>query len=40
MENRTCLECDNIVRGRVDKKFCSDYCRNADNTMINKGSKI
>ncbi|MCH2216779.1 MAG: hypothetical protein MK076_01675 [Flavobacteriales bacterium] len=39
MENRTCLECDNIVRGRVDKKFCSDYCRNAYNNRINKGSK-
>lgn len=25
--------------GRVDKKFCSDYCRNSYNNKINKDSK-
>ena len=25
--------------GRSDKKFCSDYCRNAHNNKINKDSK-
>ena len=27
------------VKGRVDKKFCSDYCRNAYNNNVNKDSK-
>ena len=26
-----CLECAADIVGRVDKKFCSDYCRNAYN---------
>ncbi|MFT6960228.1 MAG: hypothetical protein ACJA17_001330, partial [Polaribacter sp.] len=25
METRECLECKESVKGRVDKKFCSDY---------------
>ena len=28
---RECLECGKTVRGRMDKKFCDDYCRNAYN---------
>jgi predicted nucleic acid-binding Zn ribbon protein len=39
MENRKCLECGARVIGRIDKKFCSDYCRNAYNNKINKDSK-
>ncbi len=39
METRECLECKEAVKGRVDKKFCSDYCRNAYNNQVNKGSK-
>jgi hypothetical protein len=39
MENKKCLECQEPVKGRVDKKFCSDYCRNAHNNKINKDSK-
>ena len=39
MENKVCLECDTIVRGRADKKFCSDYCRNTYNNKVNKDSK-
>lgn len=37
MENteRTCLECGKPLRGRVDKKFCDDYCRNAYNNKQN-----
>lgn len=30
-EERKCLECGRPVFGRVDKKFCSDGCRNAYN---------
>lgn len=31
MEQRKCLECDYEITGRVDKKFCSDQCRNTYN---------
>jgi hypothetical protein len=33
METRVCLACGNILRGRVDKKFCNDYCRNNYNNV-------
>ena len=36
---RLCLECGEEIRGRVDKKYCSDHCRNAYNNKINKDSK-
>ena len=36
---RKCLECGTEIVGRVDKKFCSDYCRNAYNNKLNKDSK-
>ena len=37
--NRLCLECNTPIKGRVDKKFCSDYCRNSYNNKLNKDSK-
>lgn len=39
MESKVCLECGVPVKGRADKKFCSDYCRNAHNNKLNKDSK-
>jgi len=39
MEKQKCLECDEPFVGRIDKKFCSDYCRNAYNNKVNKDSK-
>lgn len=39
METKQCLECGDAVKGRVDKKFCSDYCRNSYNNKVNKDSK-
>ena len=39
MENKICLECNEKVIGRIDKKFCSDYCRNSYNNKVNKDSK-
>ena len=33
------MECGTAIRGRIDKKFCSDYCRNAYNNKLNKDSK-
>jgi predicted nucleic acid-binding Zn ribbon protein len=35
---KSCLECDEKIIGREDKKFCSDGCRNAYNNKINKDS--
>jgi len=32
---RTCLFCNKVLRGRIDKKFCDDYCRNAHNNRQN-----
>jgi len=32
---RTCLNCGKPLRGRVDKKFCDDYCRNNFNNRQN-----
>ncbi len=39
MEEKQCLECGEKIIGRADKKFCSDYCRNAYNNSLNKDSK-
>ncbi|MDX1830063.1 MAG: hypothetical protein R3342_11010 [Lutibacter sp.] len=36
---KNCLECGESFQGRIDKKFCSDYCRNTYNNKINKESK-
>ncbi len=33
--NRTCLYCQKPVKGRIDKKFCDDACRNAYNNAHN-----
>ncbi|MCE2613868.1 DUF2116 family Zn-ribbon domain-containing protein [Flavobacteriaceae bacterium D16] len=38
-KERKCLECEEPIRGRADKKFCSDYCRNAYHNKRNKDSK-
>ena len=34
--SKQCLECDEPLFGRVDKKFCNDQCRNAYNNRVNK----
>ncbi|MFT4575725.1 MAG: hypothetical protein ACI9SI_000636 [Polaribacter sp.] len=39
MSDRQCLECNDKVIGRIDKKFCSDYCRNSYNNNVDKESK-
>ncbi len=33
--NRKCLDCGEPIFGRVDKKFCSDLCRNNYNNRQN-----
>ena len=38
-ETKTCLACGKPLKGRVDKKFCDDYCRNNyNNQQKAKGS--
>ncbi len=31
---RNCLSCDKPLKGRSDKKFCDDYCRNNFNNHL------
>ncbi|MBK7480842.1 MAG: DUF2116 family Zn-ribbon domain-containing protein [Bacteroidales bacterium] len=33
---RKCLDCGCTIRGRTDKKFCSDQCRNNYNNKLNR----
>jgi hypothetical protein len=35
---KKCLDCGDIIKGRTDKKFCSDQCRNNYNNRINRDS--
>ena len=32
---KACLECGQNIRGRSDKRFCDDSCRNAYNNKLN-----
>ena len=34
----TCMECGKKVKGRADKKFCDDFCRNSYNNKLNSDS--
>ncbi len=36
MEPRFCKECQDVLRGRKDQKFCSDHCRNTFNNRLNE----
>src|SRR5262245_44340715 len=36
-EIKNCMLCGKILKGRVDKKYCDDYCRNSYNNQL-KGS--
>ena len=31
---RLCLDCNKPVKGRTDKKFCNDFCRNNYNNLL------
>ena len=32
--SKVCMACNKSVKGRSDKKFCDDYCRNAFNNKL------
>lgn len=34
METKQCLSCNKTIKGRSDKKFCDDYCRNNYNNSL------
>jgi len=38
MEKRKCLECNQRLAGRADKKFCNSECRSAYNNRLNGAS--
>jgi len=37
-DKKECLECKEPFKGRSDKKFCGDYCRNIYNNRKNSDS--
>jgi hypothetical protein len=37
-ESKLCAACNKPVKGRTDKKFCDDYCRNAYNNQLKADS--
>ena len=36
---KQCPECGDAIVGRIDKKFCSDGCRNTFNNRLNKDKR-
>ncbi len=34
MEVHKCLECGNRIKGRTDKRFCNDQCRNSYHNRL------
>ena len=36
--DKKCSECGEKIIGRIDKKFCSDLCRNSFNNRLNSDS--
>ena len=42
-DSRVCLTCGTMLAGRIDKKFCNDYCRSMYNNKefnTNRGATI
>ncbi|MBI3233306.1 MAG: DUF2116 family Zn-ribbon domain-containing protein [Bacteroidetes bacterium] len=37
---RLCLDCGETIKGRSDKKFCSDQCRNNFNNKQNSENNV
>ncbi len=35
---KLCLTCNKPLKGRTDKKFCDDYCRNNFNNQLKAGT--
>ncbi len=39
-DQKYCLYCGKPVKGRIDKKFCDDWCRNAHNNKRYSQSSV
>lgn len=39
MKDRACIQCKKVIKGRVDKKFCSLACKNAFNYQLRRDTK-
>lgn len=37
-ETRYCNYCDHVIKGRSDKKFCNDFCRNSYHFEHNRNA--
>lgn len=37
-EMKLCLTCEKPIKGRTDKKYCDDYCRNNFNNQLKAGT--
>jgi hypothetical protein len=37
-ETKNCLACNKPLKGRADKRFCDDYCRNSYNNQLKSAS--
>jgi predicted nucleic acid-binding Zn ribbon protein len=37
-ENKHCAACGKPLKGRADKRFCDDYCRNSYNNQLKAAS--
>jgi hypothetical protein len=37
---KLCLACEKPLKGRVDKKFCDDYCRSSYNNQLNADGSV
>ena len=40
MEAKTCASCGEIIKGRIDKKFCDDACRSNFNNRLNSDTSV
>lgn len=40
MENKTCMQCSSPIKGRRDKKFCDDHCRNNYNNQLHLNTTL
>ncbi len=38
VDSKNCLSCQKPLKGRSDKKFCDDYCRNNFNNTLKSGN--
>ena len=37
---RKCLVCGSLIRGRADKKFCTEQCRNNHYNQLNRDTNL